>query len=114
MSNNEWADSDCEFIFYPGLRNDQHPCALAIEYIFLKKSLLVTTVAGPVIIEICGQGPRHRPPVWRRRPSPPFVQCPWSRGSNYRILNASLYRFDRLEFFGVCVEKAFFIYVFLQ
>ena len=44
--------------FYPGLRNDQHPCALAIEYIFFfKKILLVTTVAGPVIIEICGQGP---------------------------------------------------------
>ena len=65
MSNNEWADSDCEFLFfYPGLRNDQHPCALAIEYIFFfKKILLVTTVAGPVIIEICGQGPRHRPPL---------------------------------------------------
>ena len=31
-------------------------------FFFLKKSLLVTTVAGPVIIEICGQGPRHRPP----------------------------------------------------
>ena len=71
-------------------------------FFFFKKILLVTTVAGPVIIEICGQGPRHRPPVWRRRPSPPFVQCPWSRGSNYRILNASLYMkmFDRLEFLG--------------
>ena len=111
LSNNEWADSDCEFfIFLPW--SSQWPASLRLGYwiyFFFKKILLVTTVAGPVIIEICGQGPRHRPPVWRRRPSPPFVQCPWSRGSNYRILNASLFmNGDRIQtWVWVCVEKAF-------
>ena len=66
----------------------------------------MTTVlsAGPVIIEICGQGPVTAPPP-PLCGGPPRLLCPSSalgRGSNYRILNASLYMkmFDRLEFLG--------------
>ena len=90
LSNNEWADSDCEFIFYPGLRNDQHPivfCALAIEYIFFKKSL------GDPPCDYCVErwssnywnmwtGSRHRPSSTAR-----FDGFKWEadRPNNYRF-----------------------------
>ena len=77
----------------------------------------MTTVlsAGPVIIEICGQGPVTAPPVWR--PSPPFVsiQRPWSRKQLSNFEWFAVYEClteTWLEF--VFIDKVVFIYVFLK
>ena len=76
----------------------------------------MTTVAGPVIIEICGQGPRHRPPCVEEEALPAFCPVPLvarKQLSNFECFAVYEWWQNPDLSLGMC-RKSVFIYVFLQ